>query len=130
MNLTHMIATALAGVLMLETTGLAQTASVPDTVAIPREGAVHVLVRNVQLGSSVHVELVDGSRVEGRLLEKSDDDVAVPSDGVRQVIPVADIVSLRLRARPGMTDGKAFGIGAAAGAGILVGVVFMGVFAR
>jgi hypothetical protein len=130
MNLTHLIATALAGALMLEATGLAQTTSVPDIVAIPREEAVHVLVTNIQIGSSVHVELVDGNRVEGRLLEKSDEDIAVLSDGVRQVIPVADIVSLRLRVPPGMKDGKAFGIGAATGAGILVGVAFLGFFAH
>jgi hypothetical protein len=125
MNLTHVIATALAGAMMLEATGLAQTAAVPTLAAIPREEAVHVLVTNIQIGSSVRVELVDGTRVEGRLLDKSDDDLTVLSDGVRQVIPVADVVTLRLRLRPAMTNGNAFGIGAAVGAGIFAGVLFL-----
>ena len=125
MNLTHLIATALAGAMMLEATGLAQTAAVPTIAAVSREDAVHVLVTNLQVGSSVRVELLDGSRVEGRLLDKSDDDLAVLSEGVRQVIPVADILSLRLRLRPAMTNGNAFGIGAAVGAGIFAGLLFL-----
>jgi len=125
MNLTHVIATALAATLILEATGLAQTAAVPAIVAIPRAEAVRLLVTNIQIGSSVRVELVGGSWVEGRLLEKSDDDLAVLSDGVRRIIPVADILSLRLRLRPAMTNGRVFGIGAAVGAGIFVGLGFL-----
>ncbi len=77
MNLTHVIATALAGAMMLEATGLAQTAAADAIVPISRVQAVHVLVTNIQVGSSVHVELLDGSRVEGRLLEVLDDDLAL-----------------------------------------------------
>ena len=48
MNLTHVIATALAGAMMLEATGLAQTAAADAIVPISRVQAVHVLVTNIQ----------------------------------------------------------------------------------
>jgi hypothetical protein len=65
----------------------------------------------------------------GRIVEKSDDELVLVIAGKRQVIPLADVVSIRRpQARARISDGKAFGIGAAVGAAILTVVVCFAYF--
>ena len=121
MKFTHTIAAGLAGILLVQSAGLAQTPLAQATLAIPREQAIHVLVANIKTGSQMRIELANGDRLEGQLVDKSDEELVVFSGGQRQVIDVPDIVSVRLPVRPGMTSGKAFGISAATSAGAFLG---------
>jgi molybdopterin-binding protein len=82
-----------------------------------------VLLNNIAPGSDVRVELADGSRVEGIVAASSVDALSVAAGKFRKVIIAADIVSVRLRVVAGMRTGKAFGLGAAVGGAILIGML-------
>jgi hypothetical protein len=125
MNLKHAIAASMVGILLLEAAGLAQTPSTAGTLAISREQGIHVLATNIQIGSHVRIELANGDRLEGRLVDKSDDELVVLSGLQRQIVAVTDIASVRLPVRPEITNGKAFGIGAAIGGAAILGWFLM-----
>jgi hypothetical protein len=128
MSVRYTIAASLAGILILEAAGLAQAPPRPVSedaavVAIPRTRAIRLLLTHIALGSAVRVELADGSRVEGTIAELSADTVIVADGRLRKVVIVQDIVGVRLRVVPGMATGKAFGIGAAVGGAIILGML-------
>ena len=120
MRYTHALAAGLAAVLSLQATTLAQTSQDSRAVPVPRTQALHVLLTNINIGTDVHVELADGQAVTGRLVEKSDDAIAVVAERQRRIFPVQDVVSVHL-ATSGTTGNKAFGIGAGIGAGTMFG---------
>ena len=129
MRLTHTIATALVGVLLIQSAGLAQS---PDMARpVPREQAVQVLLNNLELGTEIRVEVAGGRQVVGRFVERTGDELVIAVSGQRQTILLADVMKIRRPLPPGRTtDGRAFGIGAAAGVGLLVAVLFVAAFAR
>jgi hypothetical protein len=131
MRVTHPIAAALTGILLIQSVGLAQALPEPVARPVSREQAINVLLNNLELGTDIRVHSVGREEVVGRLVEKSDDDLVLVVSGQRQVVPLADVVSIRRplpRTRIG--DGQAFGIGAAVGAGILIGVLVLRYFER
>src|SRR5258705_10075893 len=129
MGVRHTIAASLAGLLMIEAAGLAQgppvvaTAPLEAVVAIPRTQAIRVLLTHIAPGSDVRVELADGSRVEGIVAESSADALVVAEGRFRKVVVLPDIVSVRLRVVAGMRTAKAFGLGAAVGGAIMIGML-------
>ena len=130
MRVRHIISATLAGVLLLQCAGLAQAPLESAGQPVPREEAVRILLSKLSPGTELRIQMA-ASEVVGRLVEKSDDEVVLVVSGQRQVIPLADVVSIR-RPMPAtrIGDGKAFGIGTAVGAGVLVAVLFLGYFAR
>lgn len=121
MRFTYTSAASLAGLLLLQAAGLAQAPPDSEIRVIPREQAVHVIFTNIRVGSDVRVDLAGGDHVEGRLVEKSDDELVVMSGRQRQIVNVSDVTGVRRPVPKGMTDGKAFGIGTAIGFGALFG---------
>ena len=123
MSVRHAIAASLAGLLMIEAAGLAQAlprpvAEEPEVeavVTVPRAQAIRLLLTHIARGVDVLIILADGSRIKGTIAELSPDTLIVVDGWRRQVVMVPDIVGVRLRARPGVTKGKAFGIGAGIG---------------
>jgi hypothetical protein len=131
MRVRHTIAAGLAGVLLIQSVGLAQPSDEAVARSVPREYAINVLLNNLKVGSDLRVQAMGREEVVGRLVEKSDDDLVVVVSGRRQVIPLADVVSVRRPVpRTRIGDGAAFGVGAAIGAGILFGVLFLRNFAH
>jgi hypothetical protein len=131
MGVRHTIAAALAGILLIQFVGRAQVPYEAAARPVPREHAISVLLNNLEFGTDIRVQAVGREEVVGRLVEKSSDDLVLVVSGQRQVVPLADVVSIRRplpRTRIG--DGQAFGIGTAVGAGILIGVLFLRHFAH
>jgi hypothetical protein len=133
MSARHTFAASLAGLLIVEAATLAQEpsrfatkeaeAQVQAVVAIPRPEAIRLLLTRIAPGSNVRVELADGSRVEGTIVELSADAVIVADGKFRKVVMASDIVGVRLRVVAGMATAKAFGIGAAVGGAIILGML-------
>jgi hypothetical protein len=136
MSVRHTIAAGLAGLLMIEAAGLAQALPLPATedaaavVAIPKAQAVRVLLAQIAPGSVVRVELANGSRVEGTIVELSPDTLTVSEGRLRRVVAVEDISAIRQRRRLGMTRSNAFGVGAAIGGAAVFGLLFVSAAAR
>jgi hypothetical protein len=138
MNVKHTIAASLATILMIQAAGLAQTQTAPEPataeaiVAIPRAHAMRVLLDHLAVDTDVRLQLAGGAIVEGRFLSVSSDSAVLTRGGLRQVVPLADIVAVLSAGSKGvgMSDGKAFGIGAAVGAGVLVGLTMLGIFSK
>ena len=131
MSARHTFAASLAGLLIVEAATLAQEpsrfatkeAEAQVVVAIPRPEAIRLLLTRIAPGSNVRVELADGSRVEGTIVELSADAVIVADGKFRKVVMASDIVGVRLRVVAGMATAKAFGIGAAVGGAIILGML-------
>ena len=138
MTINHAIAASLATVLITQAPGLAQaqTSRQPATsatiVAIPRAQAMRILLDHLAPDTNVRLQLAGGAIVEGSVLSVSSDSAVLTRSGLRQVVPLTDVVAVLSAAetKAGMSDGRAFGIGAAVGAGVLVGVTMLGVFSR
>ena len=105
MSARHTFAASLAGLLIVEAATLAQEPPRPATkeadaqvqavVAIPRPQAIRLLLAHVAPGSNVRVELADGSRVEGTIVELSADAVIVADGKFRKVVMVSDANAAR-----------------------------------
>ena len=136
MSKRHTIAAGLAGLLMIEAAGMAQALPQPATeeaaavVAIPKAQAIRVMLTQIAPGSVVRIELANGSRVEGTIVDLSSDALVVAAGRLRRVVAMLDISAIRQRRRPGRTRSDAFGIGAAIGGGALVGLLFVSAAAR
>jgi hypothetical protein len=129
MHVRHTVAAALVAILLIQSAGLAQ----PEDIvrSIPREEAIQVLVGNLDWGTEIRVEVAGGRQVVGRYVERNGDDLVIAVSGQRQTIALRDVTTIRRPLAPGrITDAGAFGIGAAAGVGLLFGVLFLGVFAH
>lgn len=129
MRVRHTLAAALAGILLIQSAVAAQTVTGQEVRTISRDQAVHVLLANLQVGADVRIELANGDRVEGHLIEKSDQELVVLHEGQRLIVAAADVVGGRVPMKPGMTVGSAFGIGSAIGFGAIFGwflVLFSG----
>jgi hypothetical protein len=131
MRVRHSIAAGLAGLLLIQSVARAQAPNEAAARPVPREHAINVLLSNLELGTEIRVQVAGHRQVVGRLVEKSDEELVVVASGLREVIPLVDVDSIgRPLPRTGIGDGKAFGIGAAVGAGILMAVLFLGYFAH
>jgi len=131
MRVRHTIAAGLAGILLIHSVARAQAPYEAAARPVPREHAINVLLSNLELGTEIRVQVAGHREVVGRLVEKSDEELVVVASGQRQVIPLVDVDSIgRPLVRTGIGDGKAFVIGAAVGAGILMAVLFLGYFAH
>jgi|SRR5215471_4408548 len=122
MRVRHTIAAGLAGILLIQSVAVAQTAADPDIRTISHEQGIAILIANLQVGADLLIDLVDGQHLEGRLIDKSAYALIVEGGQQRQIVPTADVVDVRLPLPPRMTGGAAFGIGAAIGAGVLLGL--------
>jgi hypothetical protein len=121
MRVRHTLAAALAGILLIQSAVAAQGVTGQEVRTISRDQAVHVLLTNLQVGADVRIELANGDRVEGRLIEKSDQELVVLHEGQRLIVAAADVVGGRVPMKPGMSGGNAFGIGSAIGFGAIFG---------
>jgi hypothetical protein len=121
MRVIRTIAASLIGILLIQSAGLAQTATDQDIRTISQEQAVAVLLANLQVGAEVRIDLAGGDSVEGRLVEKSNEQLVVLHGRQRQVVAAADVVGARLPMRAETASGKAFGIGTGIGFGTFFG---------
>jgi hypothetical protein len=134
MHVRHTVASVLVVGLLIQTGALAQSLSGSaaengEVVKVPRREAMHRLFDSlIQAGPSrrVRFEIVGGKILEGSLVESGSDDVTVAVGSARRVVRLEDIVGLRPSPidTSGMSNGNAFGIGAAIGAGVM-GVVIL-----
>jgi hypothetical protein len=99
---------------------VAQTVSRADILTISHEQGVEILLANLEVGTELRVDLAGGERVEGRLIEKSEDKLVVVDRQQRRIVAAADVVSVRAAMKARMTGGRAFRLAA----GISFGVVF------
>jgi hypothetical protein len=120
MRLKHAVAAGLVAILLAQSSGLAQTTTDSDIRRLSQEEAVQVLLANLRAGADVRIELVGGDHVEGRLMEKSGQELIVVEHRQRRIVALSDVVSVRVPMKTRMTGGKAFRLGA----GISFGVVF------
>ena len=125
MRVRHTIAAGLAGILLIQSAALAQTAPDQGTRTISHERGVEILLANLLVGSEVQIDLANGDRLEGRLVDKSDQELIVEVGKQRRLLLTADIVAIRAPIPGGMSDGKAFGIGTALGFGAIFGWFFV-----
>lgn len=123
MRVRHTIAAGLAGILLIQSVAVAQTASGADIRTISHEQGIEILIANLQVGADLQIELADGQHLEGRLLDKSACALVVEGGRQRHIVPTAEVIDVRLPMPPRMTGGGAFGIGAAIGAGALLALV-------
>jgi hypothetical protein len=138
MNITHTVAASLATILLLQATGLAQLQTAPEPatakaiVSIPRAHAMRILLDHLAVDTDVRLQLAGGAIVEGRFLAVSSDSAVLTQGDLRQVVLLTDIVAVLSAGnkRAGMSDGKAFNVGFAVGAGIIVGITMLGVFSK
>jgi hypothetical protein len=83
----------------------------------------HKVAQEIELGSKVNVQLLDGKHVNGTLMRVDESSVMVKKNTRRPepavAIPFDQVVRLE-RDRGGMSIGKAVAIAAATGAGIMV----------
>jgi hypothetical protein len=121
MRVRHTVAAALAGILLIQSAVAAQAVTDPEVRTISRDQAVHVLLANLQVGADVRLELANGDRVEGRLIEKSDEELIVLHGGQRLIVAAADVVGIRVPMEARMTGGKAFRLAAEISSGVIVG---------
>jgi hypothetical protein len=129
MRVRHTIAAGLASILLIQSAALAQTAPDQEIRTISHERGVEILLANLLVGSELRIDLANGDRLEGRLVDKSDHELIVEVGQQRRILFTADIVGIRAPIRGGMSDGKAFGIGTGIGFGAIFGwflVVFTG----
>jgi hypothetical protein len=119
MRVRHTVATALAGILLIQSAGLAQAGD-PAVRPIPRGQALQILLSTLQSGTEVRVQLAGGAQVDGQFVEKCADEVAVLVSGQRRLILVADVISIsRPLRREASASGRSLAMGAAIGAGLL-----------
>jgi len=119
MRVRHTVATALAGILLIQSAGLAQARD-PAVRPIAREQALQILLSTLQSGTEVRVQLAGGAQVDGQFVEKSGDEVAVLVSGQRRPILMADVISISRPLRRGTSaSGRSLAMGAAIGAGLL-----------
>ena len=109
MSVQHSIAAALAGVLLIQSAGLAQTRrGRMDPTEPPFR---RIAVPSVEVGMDLRFDLDDGRRIEGRLIEKSDDDLVVEVAGRRHTFPAAAVIAVaplnrqRLQRSRDLSDG-------------------------
>ena len=121
MGVRHTLAAGLAGILLIQSATLAQTAPDQQTRTIAHERGIEILLANLVVGSELQIELANGDRLEGRLVDKSDHEVIVEIGQQRRLLLTADIVAIRAPIRGGVSDGKAFGIGTGIGFGAIFG---------
>jgi hypothetical protein len=129
MGVRHTIAAGLAGILLVQSAALAQTVPAQEIHTISHERGVEILLANLEIGAALQIDLANGDRVEGRLVERSDEELIVVTGARRLVVSTADVVGVRAPMRGGMSAGKAFGIGTGIGLGAFFGfllVVFSG----
>jgi hypothetical protein len=126
MRVRHTVATALAGILLVQSAGMAQTQREPAVRPIPREQALQILLSHLQWGSEVRVEVAGGANVVGQFVETRDDEVLLLVSGQPRAIPVAEVISISRPLQRGTSaSGKSFAVGAAAGTGLLLVVILI-----
>lgn len=126
MNVRHTIAATLAGMLLIQSAGRAQSRRDPAVRPIPREEALQILTSHLQRGTDVRVQLAGGAQVAGQFLEARDDEIVLLVSGQRRVIPVADVTSIsRPLRRATSAPGRSFAVGTAVGTGLLFVVLFV-----
>jgi hypothetical protein len=128
MGVRHTIAAGLAGILLIQSVAAAQTASGPEIRTISHQQGLDILLANLHVGSELGIDLANGHSIEGRLVEKSVDALVVVNGQQRQTVAFSDVVNVRVPMPVRMTGGKAFGIGAAIGAGVILGAVFISAY--
>jgi hypothetical protein len=124
MRIGHIIAAGLAGILLIQSAAVAQTVPGRDIRTISHEQGLEVLLANLQVGADLRIDLADGRYLEGRLVEKSAQALVVEDGRLRRIVPTADVVDVHVPKPAGLTGGNAFGIGAAIGAGVVLGWFF------
>jgi hypothetical protein len=121
MRIRHTVAAGLAGILLIQSAALAQTAPAQEIRTISHERGVAILLANLEIGTELRIDLANGDRVEGRLVEKSDQQLIVITGGQRRIVSTADVFDVRVPMPAGITGSQAFGIGTAIGAGVVLG---------
>ena len=121
MRVRHTIAAGLAGILLIQSVAVAQTASGADNRTISHEQGIEILIANLEVGADLRIDLDDGQHLEGRLIDKSAYALVVERDRQRHIVPTAAVVDVRVPKPDRMTGGIAFG--AAIGAGALLWLV-------
>jgi hypothetical protein len=121
MRVRHTIAAGLAGLLLIQSAAVAQTVSRADILTISHEQGVEILLANLEVGNELRVDLAGGERVEGRLIEKSEDELVVVDRQQRRIVAAADVVSVRAAKKARMTGGKAFRLAAEISFGVVFG---------
>ena len=121
MRVRHTIAAGLAGILLIQSVAVAQTASGADNRTISHEQGIEILIANLEVGADLRIDLDDGQHLEGRLIDKSAYALVVERDRQRHIVPTAAVVDVRVPKPARMTGGIAFG--AAIGAGALLWLV-------
>jgi len=124
MRIRHTVAAGLAGILLIQSAALAQPAQVQEIRTISHERGVAILLANLEIGTELRIDLANGDRVEGRLVEKADQQLVVMTGGQRRIVSRADVVDVRVPMPAGISGGTAFGIGTAIGTGVILGYVF------
>ena len=126
MRVRHIIAAALAGMLLVQSVAVAQSPRDPAVRTIPREEALQILTSHLQRGTDVRVQLAAGAQVAGQLVEARDDEIVLLVSGQRRVIPVADVISIsRPLQRATSAAGRSFAVGTAVGTGLLFVVLLV-----
>jgi hypothetical protein len=128
MGVGHTIAAGLAGILLIQSAAAAQTASGREIRTISRQQGLDILLASLHVGAELRIDLANGRSIEGRLVEKSVDALVVVNGQQRQTVAFSDVVDVRVPMPAGMTGGKAFGIGAAIGAGVILGAIFISAY--
>jgi hypothetical protein len=127
MRVRHTISAALACVLLIQSVGLAQSGTGPMGRAA--EQAVHrIPIASVQVGMELRFDLVDGRRIEGRLVEESDDEFVVGAGSRRLAFPVAAVIAvgpLNRQRQQQLQDGRG-----QISAAIILGVLLLAVVKR
>jgi hypothetical protein len=121
MRIRRTVAAGLAGILLIQSAALAQTAPAQEIRTISHERGVAILLANLEIGTELRIDLANGDRVEGRLVEKSDQQLIVITGGQRRIVSTADVFDVRVPMPAGITGSQAFGIGTAIGAGVVLG---------
>jgi hypothetical protein len=120
MDMKHSIAAVVIAILLAQSSSLAQATTDPEIRTLSQEEAVQVLLANLRAGANLRIDLAGGDHVEGRLVEKSGQELVVVEHRQRRIVALADVVSVRVPMKSRMTGGKAFRLAA----GISFGVIF------
>jgi len=127
MRVRHTIAAALACVLLIQSVGLAQSGTGPKGRAA-EQAVQRIPIASGQVGMELRFDLVDGRRIEGRLVEESDDEFVVAAGRRRLAFPVAGVIAvgpLNRQRQQQLQDGRDHISGA-----IILGVLLLAMVKR
>jgi hypothetical protein len=131
MRVRHTVAATLAGILLIQSAGMAQAQREPAVRPIPREQALQILLNHLQWGSEVRVKVAGDADVVGQFVDTRDDEVVLLVSGQRRAIPVADVISISRPLQRGTSaSGQSFAVGAAVGTGLFFVVILVARAAR